>query len=86
MSVKHEREDVAAQQVKGEILAEKLSADSFECDVTILENVTIDPDTRRIDLTDCSLTENTRGVYPISHIPNALRQGIFDHPKNLIHI
>ncbi len=50
---------------------------------TLLENVTIDPETRRVDLSDGSLTKNTRGVYPISHIPNAFRSGIFDPPKNL---
>jgi phosphoenolpyruvate carboxykinase (ATP) len=50
---------------------------------TLLENVTIDPETRRIDLHDKSLTENTRVVYPISHLPNAERAGIFSHPKHL---
>jgi phosphoenolpyruvate carboxykinase (ATP) len=50
---------------------------------TLLENVTIDPETRRIDLTDKSLTENTRVVYPISHLLNSERGGIFAHPKNL---
>ncbi len=50
---------------------------------TILENVTIDMDTRRVDLSDGSLTENIRGIYPISHIPFAIREGMFGHPKNL---
>ncbi|MHC4341789.1 MAG: phosphoenolpyruvate carboxykinase (ATP) [Planctomycetota bacterium] len=51
---------------------------------TILENVQIDNASRRIDLSDASLTENTRAAYPISHIPNALREGVGGHPKNII--
>jgi phosphoenolpyruvate carboxykinase (ATP) len=51
---------------------------------TILENVMIDPDTRRIDLTDSSLTENTRGAYPITHIESAVRDGIGGIPGNII--
>ncbi|MGM0453224.1 MAG: phosphoenolpyruvate carboxykinase (ATP), partial [Thermodesulfobacteriota bacterium] len=50
---------------------------------TLLENVTLDPKTRRLDLTDNSLTENTRGAYPISHLPNAIREGMFDHPRHM---
>ncbi|MDA3897247.1 MAG: phosphoenolpyruvate carboxykinase (ATP) [Desulfobacteraceae bacterium] len=50
---------------------------------SILENVAIDMDTRRVDLKDDSLTENTRCIYPISHIPHAYREGLFEHPKNL---
>ncbi|HOP06626.1 MAG TPA: phosphoenolpyruvate carboxykinase [candidate division Zixibacteria bacterium] len=51
---------------------------------TILENVGIDPITRRLDLDDDSLTENTRAAYPLSHIPNALRESKAGHPKNVI--
>ena len=51
---------------------------------TILENVAFDINTRRIDLDDASLTENTRAAYPIPHIPNAIREGIGGHPKNII--
>lgn len=50
---------------------------------TLLENVSIDPDTRRIDTADDRLTQNTRAAYPISHLPNAVREGMFDHPKHL---
>jgi phosphoenolpyruvate carboxykinase (ATP) len=51
---------------------------------TILENVVLDAKTRRIDLCDGSFTENTRGSYPISHIPNASEKGCGGHPKNVI--
>ncbi|MEW5734378.1 MAG: phosphoenolpyruvate carboxykinase (ATP) [Thermodesulfobacteriota bacterium] len=51
---------------------------------TILENVGFNQATRRVDLNDDSLTENTRAAYPITHIPSALRQGISGHPKNII--
>jgi phosphoenolpyruvate carboxykinase (ATP) len=51
---------------------------------TILENVAFDSATGRLDLDDDSLTENTRAAYPISHIPNATREGLGGHPKNLI--
>lgn len=51
---------------------------------TILENVAINPINRRLDLDDDSLTENTRAAYPLSHIPNASRTGLGNHPKNVI--
>jgi phosphoenolpyruvate carboxykinase (ATP) len=51
---------------------------------TILENVAIDPLTRKLDLDDGHLTENTRAAYPLSHIANASRSGIGNHPKNVI--
>jgi phosphoenolpyruvate carboxykinase (ATP) len=51
---------------------------------TILENVAMNATDRRIDLFDNSFTENTRGSYPISHVPNATRSGQGGHPKNVI--
>jgi phosphoenolpyruvate carboxykinase (ATP) len=51
---------------------------------TILENVAMDAATRRPDLNDGTLTENTRGSYPIAHIPNAIRHGTAEHPANVI--
>ncbi len=51
---------------------------------TILENVTLDSATRRVDLDDDSLTENTRGAYHISAIPNAKEDGCGGHPDTLI--
>jgi len=50
---------------------------------TILENVTIDSRTRRLDLNDATLTENTRASYPVAHIDNSVRSGIGPHPKNI---
>ena len=50
---------------------------------TILENVTINSHSRRVDLDDGSLTQNTRASYPINYIPNALRSGMAGHPKNI---
>ncbi|HET9017374.1 MAG TPA: phosphoenolpyruvate carboxykinase (ATP) [Thermomicrobiaceae bacterium] len=50
---------------------------------TILENVIYDPDTRRLDLNDESITENTRAAYPLSHIPNSSHTGLGDHPHNV---
>jgi phosphoenolpyruvate carboxykinase (ATP) len=51
---------------------------------TVLENVGIDTHSRRLDLDDYSLTENTRAAYPITHIPNATRSGRGGHPKNVV--
>lgn len=51
---------------------------------TILENVTIDPQTRRVDLDDAVFTENTRAAYPIPHIDGAIRSGRAGHPKTII--
>lgn len=50
---------------------------------TILENVAIDPVTRRLDLNDESLTENTRAAYPLSHLASAVRKGRGGVPRNL---
>lgn len=50
---------------------------------TILENVTINARTRRLNLDDATFTENTRACYPIPHIENALRSGVGPHPVNI---
>jgi phosphoenolpyruvate carboxykinase (ATP) len=50
---------------------------------TILENVIMDTSTRRVDLNDDSLTENTRASYPISHVENAVRDGVAGHPRHI---
>ncbi|MEW5702199.1 MAG: phosphoenolpyruvate carboxykinase (ATP) [Candidatus Zixiibacteriota bacterium] len=51
---------------------------------TILENVAIDADTRRLDLDDDTLTENTRAAYPITHVARAVRDGLGGHPTQII--
>jgi phosphoenolpyruvate carboxykinase (ATP) len=51
---------------------------------TILENVTVEPVLRTIDLDDESVTENTRASYPLEFIENAKPDGLGGHPKNLI--
>ncbi|HEY3441391.1 MAG TPA: phosphoenolpyruvate carboxykinase (ATP) [Paludibaculum sp.] len=51
---------------------------------TILENVVFDPRTRKLDLNDESLTENTRAAYPLSYIDNALPEKRAGQPKNVV--
>jgi phosphoenolpyruvate carboxykinase (ATP) len=51
---------------------------------TVLENVVIDPHTRALNLDDASLTENTRGAYPIEFIANSVPSGTGGHPENII--
>lgn len=51
---------------------------------TVLENVVMDPVTRRLDLNDESLTENTRGAYPLQGLPNASPTRMGGHPSNVI--
>jgi phosphoenolpyruvate carboxykinase (ATP) len=51
---------------------------------TILENVVIDPTTRKLDLDSEALTENTRSSYPLEFIPNMDLGGRTGHPKNII--
>ena len=50
---------------------------------TVLENVVADPH-GQLDLTDNSLTENTRSCYPIEFIPNCDLSGRAGHPRNVV--
>ena len=50
----------------------------------ILENVVVDPETRALDFDDASLTENTRGSYPLDFIDNAILSGQAGHPRNIV--
>src|SRR5437773_2588322 len=49
----------------------------------VLENVVLDED-RDVDYTDTSITENTRGAYPIEFIQNAKIPCIAGHPTDVI--
>ena len=51
---------------------------------TILENVVFDPISRRLDLDDETLTENTRASYPLTYIANSVPEKRAGHPKNII--
>jgi len=51
---------------------------------SVLENVIYDKDTRVVDYTNVSITENTRACYPIEHINNAKVPCVGGHPKNII--
>jgi phosphoenolpyruvate carboxykinase (ATP) len=49
----------------------------------VLENVVLDED-RSVDYTDASITENTRGAYPINFIGNSLIPCVAGHPTDVI--
>ena len=51
---------------------------------TVLENVTIDAQIRRLDLNDGSTTENTRSAYPLSAIASASETGMTSIPKTVV--
>jgi phosphoenolpyruvate carboxykinase (ATP) len=49
----------------------------------VLENVVVDPETRRPDFDAEDVTENTRAAYPIDFIDNSELSGRGDHPANI---
>jgi len=49
----------------------------------VLENVVLEED-RTVDYTDTSITENTRGAYPINFIRNARIPSVAGHPTDII--
>ncbi len=51
---------------------------------TVLENVVVDPVTRRADFDDLRHTENTRAAYPLEHIDNAVPSGRGGHPSHVV--
>jgi phosphoenolpyruvate carboxykinase (ATP) len=50
---------------------------------SILENVVSD-DERHVDFSDDSITENTRGAYPLEHVTNAKLPAVAGHPADVI--
>ena len=57
------------------------AANQFE---SILENVVLNPRTRRVDWHDDARTENTRASYPLAHLPNAVAGGCAGHPSSVV--
>jgi phosphoenolpyruvate carboxykinase (ATP) len=47
----------------------------------ILENVVVNPESRRVEWDDDSKTENTRSSYPIAHLENVVESGMAGHPR-----
>lgn len=68
-------------------LSKESEPDIYECTRkfgTILENVEMHGKTRKINLFDSTLTENTRASYPLTHIKNIEPSGMGGHPQNII--
>ncbi|MFA5134195.1 MAG: phosphoenolpyruvate carboxykinase (ATP) [Patescibacteria group bacterium] len=51
---------------------------------SVVENVVMHPESKELDFSDTSLTENTRAAYPLEHIPGAELSGIGKHPKAIV--
>jgi phosphoenolpyruvate carboxykinase (ATP) len=51
---------------------------------TVLENVVLDPATKKVRFADQSITENTRASYPLNYIKHHVEGGRGGHPKNVI--
>ncbi|MEM9674728.1 MAG: phosphoenolpyruvate carboxykinase (ATP) [Bacteroidota bacterium] len=51
---------------------------------TVLENVIYDPQTREVDYSDTSITQNTRASYPLTFIDNIQVPGIAGHANHII--
>ncbi len=68
-------------------LSEEAEPDIFEQTHefgTILENVIFDEDNREVDLDDDSVTENTRGSYPLDSLRNVYDREVAPHPTHVI--
>jgi len=51
---------------------------------TILENVVLEPGTKRVDFGSQVITENTRASYPLHYIRNHVPSGRGNHPKHVV--
>jgi phosphoenolpyruvate carboxykinase (ATP) len=51
---------------------------------TILENVVLDPNTKKVRFADQSITENTRASYPLPYIRSSVPSGKGGHPRNIV--
>lgn len=51
---------------------------------TLIENVGLDTQSRRLDFEDTSLTDNIRAAYPIDAIANAIWPGVAAQPSNMV--
>jgi len=51
---------------------------------TILENVVLEPGTKKVDFANQSITENTRASYPLHYIRNHVPSGRGNHPQHVV--
>jgi len=51
---------------------------------TILENVVLEPGTKRVDFASQAITENTRASYPLHYIRNHVPSGRGNHPQHVV--
>ncbi len=50
----------------------------------VLENVVYDRDSHHVDFDNTTITQNTRGAYPIEHMSNAIIPCVAEHPSDVI--
>ena len=51
---------------------------------SVVENVVVDEETRKVDFTDASITENTRAAYPLDFISNFIPEGRAGHANSIV--
>jgi phosphoenolpyruvate carboxykinase (ATP) len=51
---------------------------------TVLENVVLEPATKKVKFADQSITENTRASYPLHYIRNYVEGGRGEHPSSVV--